>query len=531
MERKEDLPHFKKKEDILWLIAVFLILSFLFSLPYIVGAMLTPPSARFLGLLRLKDDLAVYLSWIEQVRQGHILFVNLFTNAPQRHPFFNLFALLMGGLSKLFHLSSLNMLFISRYLFAFCLVLLLYNFLTYILSERNTAKTALLLVIFSSGAGWLTGGYSPARGIENSVDLWQPESTIFFTIYVNPLFTFALVFILFFFLALLKYKSWKGGLVAGLCLLVLASAHTYDVVIVGVVWIFYALLFWMKNRKIPWQDIGNSLIALLIALPALYYQVYLLHNEPLFAKRAEVPTLSPSFRWYIIGMGFLLPLAIWGIIKKGKERGINDVFLFLIAWAIAGFVLPYLPFSFQRKLFMGTQIPLAILATISLTSLFPGNKKNILSFILPFLFFSNIVVLGTDIYSLLTNQPLYPQPNYLSSSEIEALQWLKDHTTPDETILAIPDFACYIPALCGRRVYAGHWGETPDYNEKYREVLGFYRGSGKEKKESFLRRNNIKYVYYGNYERFLAPEFPSSDNPSLQEVFRNEEVTIWRVKG
>lgn len=518
---------FLSKEEHLFLFSVFLVLSFLFSLPYLVGLMLTPEGAKFLGLLRLKDDLAVYLSWIEQVRQGHIFFVNLFTNIEQKHPFFNFFVFLMGNLSRLFHISPLKLLFISRYLLALCFLYLLYIFLYFFAPSEDARKIGLLMVVFSSGAGWLTGGYSPAKGFENSVDLWQPESTVFFTIYVNPLFTFALILIICFFLSLLKWKNMKGGLIAGVCLLLLANVHTYDVLIVGVVWILYITLLTIKNRKVPREDIANAIVALLLSIPAIYYQLYLLKNEPLFSKRAIVPTLSPSFRWYLIGMGFLIPLAIWGIVKKIKEGKVNDTLLFLISWVIAGFFLPYLPFSFQRKLFMGTQIPLAVLASYALI---PFYKKNFFPILFGFLSISNLVILGTDIHSLITNNLLYPQPTYLSNSEAEALEWLKEKATPKEVIIAIPDFACYIPALVGRRVYAGHWGETPDYNDKYKNVLRFYKSWDIERKYLFLKENGIKYVFYGNYESYLAPEFIALKHPYLELVFNNGETLIWRVR-
>jgi hypothetical protein len=519
-----------KREDVIWLIAVFLILAFLFSLPYIVGALLTPPGSKFLGLLRLKDDLAVYLSWIEQVRQGDIFFVNLFTSLKQHYTFFNFFALFLGETSRILHLSPLKLLFISRYIFALCLVLLLYSFLNFFLPSTATRKAGLLILLFSSGVGWLTGGYSPARGFNNSVDLWQPESTTFFTLYVNPLFTFALIFILLFFFSLLKWRNWKGGIIAGICLLILANVHTYDVLIVGLVWIFFVLFLLIRNKKLPISEIYSAVIALIIASPAIYHQIFLLRNEPLFSARAAVPTLSPPIYFYLSGMGFLVPLALWGITKRFREGKIDDSLLFLISWSIAGFILPYLPFSFQRKLFMGTQIPLAILTTIALAPNYIDVKKRIFAFLLLALFPSNAVILGTDIYSLITNKPLYPQPNYISQAEGEALDWLKVYTTKEEPILAIPDFACYIPALCGRRVYAGHWGETPNYTDKYKEVLRFYKGTNEVEKERFLRENGIKYVYYGNYERFLAPEFPNRFMPYLQPVYRNEEVMIWRVR-
>ena len=519
-----------KRENIAWILAVFLTVAFLFSIPYIVGALLTPPGSKFLGLLRLKDDIAVYLSWIEQVRQGNILFVNLFTSLKQQHPFFNLFILLFGEISRVFHLSPIKLLFVSRYVLSLCLAALLFSFLSLFLPNISTRKACLLILLFSSGIGWLTGGYSPARGFKNSVDLWQPESTIFFTIYVNPLFTFALIFILLFFFSLLKWRNWKGGIIGGICLLILANVHTYDVLIVGVVWIFFLLFLLVKDKKLPIPEIYSALIALIIALPAIYHQFFLLRNEPLFSARAAVPTLSPPIYYYLSGMGFLVPLAIWGIFKKFGEEKVDDSLLFLIAWAIAGFVLPYLPFSFQRKLFMGTQIPLAILSSIALSPHYTDDKRRILPILLIVLFPSNGVILGTDIYSLVANKPLYPQPNYLSYAEAEALDWLKNYSTKEEPILAIPDFACYIPALTGRRVYAGHWGETPDYAKKYKEVVRFFKGIDEETKVRFLRENGIKYVYYGNYERFLAPEFLNRYMPYLKLVYKNEEVMIWRVR-
>lgn len=515
------------EEDILWISIVFLEAALLFSLPYIAGALLTPPGEQFQGLLRLSDDLLIYLSWIEQVKEGHILFVNLYTPLKQQYPFFSFFTLFLGGASKLFNITPYKMLFISRYIFAFFLIYVLYRFLMLIFpGDKKMRKIGLIIIVFSSGLGWLTGGYSPARGIQNSIDLWQPEATVFFTLYVNPLHAFSLIFIVLCFLSLLKWKHKKGGIVAGICLLVLANAHTYDLIIIGSVWTLYLIGIWVKNKKLPLQDIKNTFIALLIATPGICYQLFILFKDPVFSKRAMAPLPSPSFIWYITGMGCLIPLSVWAIIKRIKEKRVDDMVLFLSIWGISGFFLPRLPLPFQYKLFMGTQIPLAILSTIAISSLITPKRIFYLFIIVFLLSLSNVVILGNRIYAIIVNGP-----GNLSHWELEALNWLKVNTSEGDVILAHPNFATCIPAFSGRRVYAGHFVETPDYIARLVEVLRFYLAKDWSFQMNFLKSHvEIKYIYYGKYERLLFPQFLSIAEKHLFLAFQNPEVKIWQTE-
>ncbi|MBC7326643.1 hypothetical protein H5T87_00820 [bacterium] len=514
---------FLSKDDIVWLMAVYLVFSFTFSLPYIVGALLTPPGEKYLGLIRISDDLLIYLSWIQQIRDGNIFFVNLYNSEPQRYPFFSFFPLILGWLARMLHISSLKALFLSRYLFSFVFILLMYSFLSFIFNDKKVVKTGLLIVLFSSGIGWLTGGYSPMRGIENSVDLWQPEATVFFTSYVNPLHLFSLIFIVGFFYSLLRLKGIKGGIIAGLCLSVLANAHSYDLIILASIWGIYIFILWVWKESFPLNEVRNALIALLVASPAMIYQLLILFKDPIFSQRAKAPLPSPSFYWYLTGMGFLIPLAVWGIIKKVKEKRADEILVFLATWAIAGFFLPYLPFPFQYKLFMGTQIPLAILSTMAITSL--KVKGDVLPFLLPILFLSNLVIIGNRIYTIALNGP-----GNLSYEELESFRWLKENTPRSSTILAFPDFAIYIPAFTGRRVFAGHYIETVDFRRKAMEVIRFYLQDENEKNKDFLKNNNIEYVYYGRYERFLFPQFLKHNHSFLEIVFHQGNVRIFKVK-
>src|SRR5262249_19348159 len=71
--------------------------------------------------------------------------------------------------------------------------------------------------------------------------------------------------------------------------------------------------------------------------------------------------------------GFVLVLAIAGAVWivrsiRPAVAGLGQR-LMPVVWGAVGFVLPYLPFTFQRKLVMGLHLPLAFLAAVGAVAL------------------------------------------------------------------------------------------------------------------------------------------------------------------
>src|SRR3989339_1890771 len=85
------------------------------SVPYIYGYLSAPQNAVYTGIHHLAPgDTNAYLSMIEQVKQGHGVFLNLFTSEPQARVYTNPLYLIIGGLAKIFSLPNLLALHLAR---------------------------------------------------------------------------------------------------------------------------------------------------------------------------------------------------------------------------------------------------------------------------------------------------------------------------------------------------------------------------------------------------------------------------------
>ena len=141
-----------------------------------------------------------------------------------------------------------------------------------------------------------------------------------------------------------------------------------------------------------------------MASPALLYQMHLYKAEEVFRLRVGTPAPSPALWCYLAGYGLVLALAAVGAGAAIRRRA--DALLLLV-WAVAGFILPYAPFSQQRKLVMGLHIPLTILAVYALLWLAKRWQRPVMSLALLAALLtipSNLLFLWRDSSWLVHNQ-------------------------------------------------------------------------------------------------------------------------------
>ena len=130
------------------LIGVILIL--LTFLPIIIGQITTPSDSIFLGRQTLNaPDLSVYYSNIEQVKEGHYLFKNLFTSEPHPYFIFDPFWLLIGLFAKAFSLSAFLAFQLSRFLLIPVLLFVSYYLIAFFFQEKIKRKICFVLLVFS----------------------------------------------------------------------------------------------------------------------------------------------------------------------------------------------------------------------------------------------------------------------------------------------------------------------------------------------------------------------------------------------
>lgn len=533
-------------------IASVLILT---CVPYLVVWWFLPLEHEFPGILFNSDDQGVYFAWMRQSVDGRLLFRNLFTADDQRGIYFQPFFLVLGWLARVLG-GSLPLAYHAGRLVCATLALLLARSLAARISQGSLAcNTALAAVCYSAGLGWLA--WSDRTTPNRPVDVWQPEAITFPSLYTNALFAGALALMLAVVVCLLRAEEegpW-WAILAGACGLALSVVHSYDVLHLALVWTIYLIVRTIVERRLPVLALRHALTAACIAAPGVVYMGWLYLTEPVFRERADTPTWSPAPHLYVIGLGLLLPLAAaggWMLLRRdGASQGQPGMevqrrtALLLVVWPLAALAAAYLPVAFQRKLVMGIHLPLALLAGVaiaagarSVAARMPRAAPWVAALGVLVLAPSNLRYLERDIRLALRENrtTTYFHPAYWPQSELAAFRWLGEHSGRDAVLFGYPLSLVLAPAYSGRTVYAGHWGETPQFPARVREAEAFFGGAWDERaRAEFLRRHRITHVYIGAREQLLISRAAArglrrpEEAPYLRLVWRSGQSAVYAV--
>ena len=537
---------------LIWLILVFLTFT-----PAIVGVITTPSGSIFLGRQGINgEDLPFYYAQIEQVKEGHFLFKNLFTSEPHPRFMFDPFWLGVGLLAKIFSLSSFLAFQLSKFLLIPIFLIVSYYLVAFFFREEIKRKICFIFLIFASGLGafYLEGlaGDSGAlnilfdhRGLPIlPIDLWEVSASSFFSIYSPPhLLASLTLIVLIFLLSLLAFENYKliYSLAAGFSALFLFQFHPYHLpTIFGVLGVFLLFCFF-KDKKLNFNYLKHYFILLLFSLPPVIYYFWTLQN--FWVRKAHFLqniTLTPSLLMVLLGYGFLIPFTLIGIfyILKKKEKNKKDIFL--LSWVFTQSLLIYSPLPFQRRLTEGLQIALAILTVFGLFYLkdwlkekpiFQKYFKEVFSnkIFLIYLFFilfflSNFTIIANDLSLYLKNY----DGMYLKKEAQEAMFWIRENTEEESIILSSLETGNLIPAFSLRQVYLGHLHGTAQAKEKLAQLERFFQEGNDDRKLAFFKENKIDYLFFGPEERKLVQFNPEEKN-YLEKVFSNNEVTIYKI--
>ncbi|MGO8671121.1 MAG: hypothetical protein ACLQVD_07135 [Capsulimonadaceae bacterium] len=551
--------------------------------PNLVGYLHTPRGGRFVGQIFVIDDYCVYLSWLRQAADGHWLALNLFTTDKQSGLEFNILFLLLGRVAALTRM-PLDIVLLGARVAATAAVLWVVCRLYRLCAGGDGWVGGYAIAALGSGLGWLHQLKQPdIRGIMPSADSNQPEALLFTATYfsaINAVGTLLIVASMLGLLLSMQRRRTRYAVGSGLALLVLGNIHGYDVIHVAAAWTLFLLVDAVRTRRVDLALLGRSALAGLIAVPSVAYQYYVLRHETVFYQRAmEVTTLTPSIDQYLIGYGFVLVLALlavrllivpdggsevpcFGSEKHGAATppstsrpapSLTRPLLCILCWAVAGIAVAYAPFPFQRKLIMGEDVPLSLLAGLGAAWLsraavpVDGMKRNaVVALLVLCTIPSTILFLARDMVKLadaprLAGRAACP---YLSAGELDVLAYLRNHTSPHAAVLATPRISLFVPGFCDRPVWAGHWGETPHCIARERLLsAALDAGAPPGRLESLIRDGHVAYVCYPNDPRHaslaeitpqglrrayapLATRYPDFLTP----VHRNSEYTILAVR-
>lgn len=179
---------------------------------------------------------------------------------------------------------------------------------------------------------------------------------------------------------------------------------------------------------------------------------------------------------------YLLSLVILALAARP-----NPAISLILSWAVIGLIAPYFPGLFERKLLMGLSIPWAILGAAGMCFLTRALKENERKLVLGLCVIlsaaTSVRWLGREfelINKNMSNTTL--QPAYLSPDITRIVDYLNAHVDDKRVVVIaipgipvpiegdyisplVPDLNPVLSGFTGVYTYAGHWSETPHYDE------------------------------------------------------------------
>lgn len=545
------LKNYTVKQNLI-VFAIILGTLFLTTFPFLIGHLIKGNDYFLGGSYLNQGDVNVYISYMEQAKQGHLLFGNLFTSEIQAYKYFSPLWLFWGVIAKIFQANNILIFHLARLVAGFIfLYFIFYYFFNLFLGKFFDKVIALLLICFSSGLGIFFKKQPENLSLlfnekyifsHYSVDLLMAEANTFLTLAHSCLFILAQLFIIVIFYIFLKknFKKIDYLYLFGLNL-ILGFIHPYDFFIIfGVLGVYFFLnliIFLIKKKKIianSWLYIKKVLILSLAALPAVYYYYFIVRKEnALWGWFKQNITFSPPLMGYLIGLGLLIILGLISTLLYYKK---NKNMIFLWCWILTLMIIVYLPLSFQRRLIETEHLALAILAAFCLSIFFNDLIVSINKYlaylgvciIILFLGLSNLSFITTIIY----DYNYLPEYFYFPKNYLQAALWLKDHSTNSEAILASNLNGIILPSITARPVFLGHRHQTLNFDNKQKLLNQwfFIENNQDQEKIKFLHQYNIVYIFYSQREKLLG-DFNPELKSYLEKIYNDAEVNIYKVKS
>jgi len=328
------------------------------------------------------------------------------------------------------------------------------------------------------------------------------------------------------FLDYLQQPNWRNIVVIAICAwfvqIVNPMAFALADFAMGGAFVFSC---WQK-RRFDWATALTLGLVAVIQIPLLVYSWNLLTRDPSWAVfSSQNSTPSPPPVYLLFGFGLFWLFAIIGAIKAiRKPDAGSGLALF---WLIPALILAYAPLEVQRRFLLAITIPLTILAIPVIFDfsswlqrrLSLGKTVGAVAIVALASFGSFFLV---TIYS--ANISSRPPNLFEPAAVVEAMDWLGQHGSPNDVVLASEPTAQMVAIRTPLRLYFGHEMETLHFEDKARDVENFYRGL---QPEAWLESLSVNWVVFGPHEREWSASPPHSSR--LKLAYQNTQVTIYRV--
>jgi hypothetical protein len=275
------------------------------------------------------------------------------------------------------------------------------------------------------------------------------------------------------------------------------------------------------------------------SFPFVLYVVLVSILQPLVSRHSTSGEMrSGSFVGCLLGFGLPLLICVAGLTVK-PDQWVKRYWP-LVLWFLLSLGFAYLPFWFQRKLIFGAQIPLCILAAISLDLILtriPWLRSRNWALVICAIVFLPLLI-ATPVYQLLSasRKVRYNADStyYISDDLLAGLKFLKERSRPQEVVFASLTTSRLIPAFSGNTVLWGHWAQAVDLQERKQWSAHLFSenpiGPDKQRSHEFWG-TDIQYIFAdGNLKKFIEqnPDRWRGILSDADQVFANPSVVIYR---
>ncbi|MBI4426133.1 MAG: hypothetical protein HY567_01005 [Candidatus Kerfeldbacteria bacterium] len=531
-----------------WLVLMSLVIVAVANVPLLLGFLTTPSGTVYTGIdSTAPGDVNVYLSYLEQARQGNLVFRDLFTTESQTGTLFNPFWLVLGWLGGSIGLPPLATYLLARLVLGFLLLLVIYWAASFFFTDVRHRRLAWLLASVAGGVGAWAAPFIEAHfgnslpGGAWPMDLWVSEAFTWLSLHHSPHFLAASILIVVTVVILIRVAEagqWRRGWLAGATMAVLFSFHPFHVVSLALVTAGLLLVVVLTETKRFWPVLGGYTLAWLVAAPMVGYQAWSALRDPVGAGRAAQNILPTTWPWVtVVSYGFLLVAAVVGAVMLWRGGPLRR--RLLVAWGAAHLVAIYAPVFFNRRLTHGLNIVLALLAAPAVLGLFDWLKRQsslkkfheavALSLFVVLFGLSPLWVYGQDLSFLLDRGRNFPYYFYLSTDYRDAFVWLRQNTPLKSVVLSSDITGNFVPAWAGRTAVIGHNVETLEFSRKRQELQQFFDpATGDDWRRQWLSEQNVTHLTLGPWEIRLGSYQPNN-TPLLAPVFQRGSVTVYAV--
>jgi hypothetical protein len=520
-------------KEFLFLFLAATILLVLSSLPNWEGQLAQTKDLSFSGLYFDNSDYAFHIAMMQSGIQGKWLFQSRFTVEKQQPAAIRMFYIVLGHISKVLHLDPESTYHLFRWIMGYAALFSIFLLCRQIFTNRFLCWCAFCVAVMGSGLGWfqLLTGWIP--GHVSPIDFWLIDAYVFFSVSLFPHFSFTIALMalgLFCYIKYFETKKWM--LIAGIALASVLIQFVNPIIfaVIDVTLLIITIAYWWKARKNIFRFFLPLGLIALIQFPFFFYNFQIQRQGPVWSQfTTQNLTLSPPPEYYLWGFGFLLPFMIIGAVDAIRKR--NPVLLGMVGWVVSAFGFAYLPLNFQRRFLLAVTVPLAILtihgfdiALRFFEQKSPALKPRRMSFfilLISFVSISSILLSLGNVLKMKTRPADFFYPSVLDP----AFSWLQDHVNHDDFVLSTVQSGQLIAQKAGAKVYLGHSMETYYFEEKQAIVNNAFQAN---LPENILSTLVVDWVFYGPYERIIAPDFHPGDN--LELVYDQSGVKIYRIK-